>query len=64
MTDEIESRVTPVCNFCGRSTLVGVAGQTPATFACDDCIVLMVEIREESIKPRLMANWAPPADDR
>lgn len=53
-----------MCNFCGRSTLVGVAGQTPAVFACDDCIVLMVEIREESIKPRLMANWAPPADDR
>lgn len=64
VTDEIGSADTPVCSFCGRSTLAGVAGQTPATFACDDCIVLMVEIREESVKPRLMANWAPPADNR
>ncbi len=46
----------PVCNFCGRSTLVGVASPTFATFARGDCIVLMVKVREETIKPRLIAT--------
>jgi len=41
----------PTCNFCGNRSLQGVAGATPATFACDDCIALMVEIRREALGP-------------
>ena len=57
MTGEIKPGDIPVCNFCGRSTWVGVAGPTFATFARDDCIELMAEVREETIKPRLLPKW-------
>lgn len=57
---EFTSQDTPVCNFCGRSTLAGVAGESVLTFACDDCIVLMAEIREATVKQRLVDEWHLP----
>ncbi len=37
------------CSFCGLDKRWGVCGETPAVFACDDCIALMVDVRRTEL---------------